>query len=584
MKTKLIISLTIIFFLMNAKVSTAQKLVILHTNDMHSKLTGFGPELSYTPMSTNDDQTIGGFARLASLFKQEKTKNPSSTLVVDAGDFLMGTIFNAAEQTEGFQLRLMKKMGYDVITLGNHEFDYGPVALSRIINSSLKKDKIPQIVAANLIFSQSSKADDGLEKLVEEKTIKEYTIVEKNGLKIGIFGIVGEDADDVAPNAVPVTFAKQLKVVKRLTDKLKNEEKVDIVICLSHSGFYPDDKGGYEGEDLKIAGKVKNLDIIISGHTHVKTEKAIKINNTIIVQTGAYARNLGRLEIEVENKKVKSFEFSLIAVDDEIMGDKEINNLINDYKKLVSEKYFAPLDLIYAQPIAETNFTMKRNSLADKKVGTVGLFVADAIKYYVDKNSEKVDLAIVASGTIREDILKGKITAPDIFRVSPLGSGFDDVPGYPLSKIYITGNEVKKLMEVVVMAQKPGEDSYINFSGVKIDVDKDKMMLHKVRKVYLDGKELDISKKNEKLYSVAASSYLLQFIGRVKKISHGLIKIVPKDENGEVITDMNKQIIDFDNTKKGNQEGKTWMALIEYLQSFKKNDSGLHVIPERYKQ
>jgi hypothetical protein len=139
-------------------------------------------------------------------------------------------------------------------------------------------------------------------------------------------------------------------------------------------------------------------------------------------------------------------------------------------------------------------------------------------------------------------------------------------------------------MEVVVMAQKPGEDSYINFSGVTIDADKNKMILHKVQKVYLDGKELDISKKNEKLYSVAASSYLLQFIGRVKKISHGLIKIVPKDKNGAVITDMSKQIIDFNSTKEGKQEGKTWMALIEYLQSFKKNSTGLPEMPDKYKQ
>ncbi|RLD65201.1 MAG: hypothetical protein DRI95_09265 [Bacteroidetes bacterium] len=586
MKTKLIISITIIAVLSITQVSISQKLVILHTNDMHSMLTGFGPELSYTPMSVNDDPTIGGFARLATLLKEEKAKLPNSTLIVDAGDFLMGTIFHASEQEVGFQIPLMKKMGYDAITIGNHEFDYGPEALVKILNSSIKNGAIPEIVASNLVFSETSKADDGLEKLIIEKIIKEYTIIEKNDLKLGIIGIVGEDADDVAPNAKPVTFAKQIKTVKKLTDKLKNEEKVDLVICISHSGFYPDEKkGGYEGEDIKLAEKVKNLDVIISGHTHVKTEKAIKINNTIIVQTGAYAKNLGRLVLNVENKKVKSFEFSLIPVDDKILGDAEVNKLINDYKEVVSKQYFSPLGLSYVQPIAETSFTLKRNSLIDKKVGTVGPFVADAIKFYVDKYSDDVDLAIVASGMIRENILKGEITAPDIFRVSPLGIGFDDIPGYPLSKIYITGNEVKKLMEVVVMAQKPGDDSFINYSGVKIDVDKSKMMLHKVRKVYMNGEELDISKSNKNLYSVAASSYLLQFIGRIKKISHGLIKVVPKDKNGEVITDMNKQIIDFDTDKNGIQEGKTWVALIEYLKSFEDtNGNNLPEIPEKYRQ
>jgi len=586
MKIKLIKTLTITAILLIAQVSVSQKLVILHTNDMHSMLTGFGPELSYTPMSVNDDPTIGGFARLATLLKEEKAKLPNSTLIVDAGDFLMGTIFHAAEQEVGFQIPLMKKMGYDAITLGNHEFDYGPEALSKIINSSIKNGKIPEIIASNIVLSETSKADDKLEKLFKEKIIKEYTIIEKNGLKLGIIGIMGKDADDVAPSAKPVTFSKQVKAVKKLTNKLKNEEKVDLVICLSHSGFYPDEKkGGYKGEDIKLAKKVKNLDVIISGHTHVKAEEAIKVNNTIIVQAGAYAQNLGRLELEVENKKIKDFEFSLIPVDDKIMGDADADKMINEYKKTVSERFFNPLGLSYAQPIAETDFTLKRNSLIDKKVGTVGGFVADAIKFYIDKHSDDVDFAIVASGTIREGIMKGKITAPDIFRVSPLGVGFDDIPGYPLSKICITGNEVKKLMEVVVMAQKPGDDSYINYSGVKIDVDKSKMMLRKVQKVYINDKELDISKSNKKLYSLAADLYLLQFIGRVKKISHGLIKIVPKDKNGNVVTDMDKQIIDFDKNKKGIQEGKTWIALIEYLKSFKDtDDNGLKEIPKKYKQ
>ncbi|MCF6242716.1 MAG: bifunctional metallophosphatase/5'-nucleotidase [Bacteroidales bacterium] len=584
MKTKQLFQ-TLIIVLFFAQSTFAQKLVILHTNDMHSKLTGFGPELAYTPMSVNDDDTRGGFARLASLFNQEKQKYPNATLIVDAGDFLMGTIFHADEQNEGFQLRLMKKMGYDFVTLGNHEFDFSPAALAKIINSSRDKGEIPQIVASNLTFSSESSADDGLEKLFNEKAIVKYSIIEKNGLKIGIIGIVGKDADEVAPNAKPVRFDNQIKTVKKLADELKNKQNVDLLICLSHSGFYPDNKGGYEGEDLKLAAKVKNLDVIISGHTHVKTEKAIRVNNTIIVQTGAYVRNMGRLELDIENKKIKSFDFHLIPVDDKISGNNEINDLINDYKKIVSDKYFKPLGLTYEKPVAETDFTVKRNSLKDKSVGTMGQFVADAIKYYVDKHSENVDLAIVASGTIREEILPGQITAPDIFRISPLGSGKDDVPGYALSKIYISGKEVKKLMEVIVMAQHPGDDSYINFSGMSIDADKDKMMLHKVQKVYFKGKELDISKDNKKLYSIAASSYLLQFIGRIKKISHGLIKIVPKDKNGNPITDMSKQIIDFDTQKKGIQEGKTWIALIEYIESFKDtNGNGLPEIPEKYKK
>ena len=178
----------------------------------------------------------------------------------------------------------------------------------------------------------------------------------------------------------------------------------------------------------------------------------------------------------------------------------------------------------------------------------------------------------------------GQITPADIFRVAPLGSGKDSIPGYALAKIYLTGNELKKLMEVVVMAQVPGDDSYINYSGIKLEVDKDKMMLHKVRKVWLGDEELNFDKSNEKLYSVVASTYLLAFVGEIKKMSKGLVKIVPKDKNGAVISDMTKQVIDFDLNKKDLQEGKTWLALVEYLQSFGDKDKNqLPEIPERYK-
>ena len=165
----------------------------MHTNDMHSKLTGFGPELAYTPLTTNDDKTIGGFARLATIIKQEKAKNQDKLLVLDAGDFLMGTIFQALEPETGFELDLMKKIGYDFVTLGNHEFDFGTQILGDIINSAVKNGPIPQIVASSLKFSPLP-GDDKLEALFKNGVIKPYVVFEKNGLKIGIFGLLGYNA------------------------------------------------------------------------------------------------------------------------------------------------------------------------------------------------------------------------------------------------------------------------------------------------------------------------------------------------------------------------------------------------------
>ncbi len=103
-----------------------KRIVILHTNDLHSRLNGYSPESAYTPLSTNDNSTAGGFTRIAGVIKSEKKNLNQETMELDAGNFLMGTLFPALESETGFQLRLMKQIGYDAAGLGIHEFDYGP--------------------------------------------------------------------------------------------------------------------------------------------------------------------------------------------------------------------------------------------------------------------------------------------------------------------------------------------------------------------------------------------------------------------------------------------------------------------------
>ena len=129
----------------------------------------------------------------------------------------MGTIFQSLEPETGFQLNLMQQIGYDVVTLGNQEYDIGTDKLSDIINSALKNGSIPQIVQSQMQFSETNTTDDKLAKLVVDKIIKPYTIIKRNGLKIGIFGIIGIDAQHVAPNTKPVTFTKTYKTAKAIT-------------------------------------------------------------------------------------------------------------------------------------------------------------------------------------------------------------------------------------------------------------------------------------------------------------------------------------------------------------------------------
>ncbi len=275
---------------------TEKKITILHTNDLHSRLNGFAPEAEYTPLSINDDNTVGGFARIASIIKYEKKNNPGTTLAIDAGDFLMGTLFHSLEVESGFQLRLMKSMGYDVTCLGNHEFDFGPEKLATLIKNSASGGEIPAIMLGNALFDKKDDRDNSLESLLTENIISRKVVMTKDGIKIGFFTIMGKDADNVAPNAKPISFSKQSTFAKKMVKELKNE-KCDIIICISHSGLSKNEKGDWVGEDFELARKVKGINLIISGHTHSILNQPLIVNGVPIVQAGSYGQFVGRLSL-----------------------------------------------------------------------------------------------------------------------------------------------------------------------------------------------------------------------------------------------------------------------------------------------
>ena len=143
--------------------------------------------------------------------------------------------------------------------MGNHEFDFGPESLAKIIQTADKNDGIPQIVASNLEFSKKSVEDDELQLLFSDDVIQPFSVINKNGLKIGIFGLIGSDAANVAPASKPVKFSNPAKKAKKITRYLKNKENVDIVILLSHSGI------GYDKikNDIdKLIDAAKKLDLV----------------------------------------------------------------------------------------------------------------------------------------------------------------------------------------------------------------------------------------------------------------------------------------------------------------------------------
>jgi 5'-nucleotidase len=588
MKRILIISLFLLVILqLSAQIE--KKLMILHTNDMHSRITGYAPESLYSPLTTNDDGTVGGFARIATIIKDTKNSFDGTTLVLDGGDFLMGTLFQSMEAENGFQLRLMNLMGYDLGCLGNHEFDFGPEKIAEIISRSAEWGKLPALVLSNAVFDDKDAGDDALEKLFSSGIINRKFIIERDGMKIGFFSLMGKVADDNAAFAKPVSFASQTKVAKQMVRELK-KENCDIIICLSHSGVETDKNGNIAGEDVRLAKKVKGINVIISGHTHTKLENPVIVNGTAIVQAGEYGQFVGRLSLTFKNGETTVDNYSLIPVDDRITGDTEINELIENQKKLIEQEILLPLGMSYEKGIVENDFLLECDWAGAFTESNLGPVVADAIHSYINRHTTKgADMSLVATGVIRDKLVPGIQSAPDIFRIMSMGEGDDSVPGYPLAKLFVTGKELKRILEILQIAYKSTPDNYCFYSGIRVEYNPKKIVLRRIKKidiVHPDGSisNVDFSGKSNTLYSITANSYILEFVGIIKKMSFGLINVVPKDESGNPVTDMKKAVIDLDESLEGIQEGKEWLALVEYFSKMKdSNNNGIPDIDAKYR-
>lgn len=463
-----------------------RSLTIIHTNDMHSHLLGLPSNLDYSPLKTGDDTTVGGWARIASVIKSEKARRTNPSLVLDAGDFLMGSFFHMISREEAVELRLMKEMGYDVITLGNHEFDLMPGGLARIITSAHQKGGLPEIVFSNALFDKENPEDDTFEELFKKGLIKPYIIKEVQGIRIGLFGIMGKDAAEVSPFARPLKFKNPIETAREMVKILREKEKVDLVICLSHSGLREKKS---RSEDEQLAKEVPGIDLIVSGHTHTKLARPLIVDKTIIVQAYAHGKNVGVLDLAYENGKVKLKGYDLIDIDDRIPGDEKIQKRIESYIGLIDKTVLKDLHLSFYKVIAKTDFDLTLKP----EESNLGNLIADSIRWAInridyDRNDPagKVVIAIESNGAIRDDLLRGRtgdIAVCDLFRAVPLGiSRGDESMGYPFITCYLYGHEIKKILEVVTsIYPKKGNKYFLQVSGVKFTYNPNRMLFDRVK-------------------------------------------------------------------------------------------------------
>lgn len=563
-----------------------RRFVVLHTNDWQSRLLGYGPNSEYSPNSLNDDLTVGGVARLATLLHERRAAlGEVPLLTLDAGDFSMGTLFHTVAREEGGELRLLGALGYDATTLGNHEFDFRPAGLAQMIAAAERAGDAPNvpILASNIRFSAQSADDDALEALQRAGRIQPYRIVEKGGLRFGLFGLMGRDAVEVSPLMAPVTFADPLAAARDMVRLLREQERVDVVILLSHMGVSAQPDGSWRGEDVELVEQVPGIDLVIGAHSHSLLREPLRVNDTTLVQVGSEIQYLGELHMTLDAQgRARVAEYRLHAIDDRTPGDPAIGQRVAALQQAVSERVLAAHGYAFDQPLARVERTLMR-AYDDPVLGNL---VTDALR-----RGAGSDIAFTGNGTLRDELYRGREgvqSVADLFRVAPLGIGeFDDHPGYPLIRVYFTPREIRQILEVLLLAyQMRDSDSYYpRVSGVKFTYNPWRMPFDRVSRIWLGDAERgyrELDPDAPGLISLGATSYVGSFTWLIPELTYGLFEVVPKDAEGRPLAQIRDAVLDRDPDAPGIQEYKEWQAFLDHVAALPARDAqGLALLTDQ---
>ncbi|HBR01155.1 MAG TPA: multifunctional 2',3'-cyclic-nucleotide 2'-phosphodiesterase/5'-nucleotidase/3'-nucleotidase, partial [Ruminiclostridium sp.] len=311
-----ILSLILVFILVfsmtafadETAAAPAKTIAIIHTNDVHSRVL--------------EDSSGIGYAKVAALASDILSQSGTEPILVDAGDALHGQTIATLERGESI-IKIMNTVGYDVMTPGNHDFNYGQDRLLELVGKAEFK-----IISANITKPDGAALLEG------------YTIIERNGAKIAFFGLsTPETSYKTNPkNVAGLTFADPVKAAENMVSVLR--DKADVIVAVSHLGL---DEAS-EITSRLVAEKVEGIDLIIDGHSHTVLNEPLKVNDTLIVQTGEYLKNVGTVQIELdENNKVTGIKAGLVTKEQSagITAREDVVKAIDDYteaqKSILSE-------------------------------------------------------------------------------------------------------------------------------------------------------------------------------------------------------------------------------------------------------
>ena len=577
-----LIVLGVVFLDMNLMAKEPVKSVdVMFLHDTHSHLNEFAT------VEGGVSRVLGGFAKIKTLIKEQTAKNPE-TLLLDAGDFSMGTLIQVVYEEEASEIRMLGELGMDATTFGNHEFDYKAEGLANMLNNAVASgDALPSIVVCNVDWENMEAAgftedQQFLWNAFENYGIRDYIVVEKNDVSIAITGVFGEDCLVCVPNC-PLLFENPVEAVQDTVAEIQANENVDMIVCVSHSGTWEDED---KSEDEILAKSVPELDLIISGHTHTKLEEPIVHGDTYIVSAAEYGKYLGSFSMEQkQNGRWQLKDYGLIPVDSSIEPDAATQEKVDALMDMVDSKYLEQFGFTKDQILC-TNEVEFEDSFATSAKHTeinLGSIMADAYTYAVENFSDTdmhpVDVAVVPSGTIRDTYALGNITTENVFNSFSLGIGEDGIPGYPLISVYLTGAELKTAAEIDASISDMMTTARLYTDGLYWHYNPKRMLLNKVTDVYIvNGAGERVELEDDKLYRVVTDFYTSQMLGGVTDLSYGLLSIVPKHADGTPVVNYEDAVI-----MTGEQELKAWVAIAKYMQSFEDTDGdGIPNVPAVY--
>lgn len=580
---------------------------ILHTNDLHSALIPHSPAVDDHPEP--EDTATGGFARLAAVVEDIRTNKRAEgepVLLLDAGDFLGGSAFAwLALQGHSPELTIMQRMGYHAVVIGNHEYDYGPDVLAQYLLGA----RYPEGHKTTLMLASNTEAHEN-HPLAAGGLYRNTGVFElANGLKVGVFGLMGNSAALLIAEAGGVQFTDPHRAARRAIAELR-EGGAEVIIGITHSDL---------DEDIHLAGKVEGIDVIVGGHCHTALHEPVREGNTVIVKAGQLGVYLGRLELaynpdtgEVRVRNEENNRPFLITIDNRLVPHPEIVAMISKYRRILDEHTSELTGGIFkdtTSTVARSDFILSNDPPFSET--PLGNFITDAMRLVTQEvTGKRVDIASQAGGTIRKSVFTGamqhsagSISFYEMVEATGAGHGLDGNAGSPIASLYVTGEELRRLLEIAILLQEfAGDSFFLHFSGLRYSYNPANAILLTVPILDLpiastravvaaelytgegiqtagDGDYVPLRRRDTKMYHVVTDAYLLHFVPMVTEL-HPRLEVVPKNADGQPVPlDRIDELIVH---HADGRELKVWEAVVSYAAGQPAGPDGLPRIPDYY--